>query len=76
MSSHDRNQEFIYDVDDLIKASKYEKKFNTNWGQNNIMRDPKHILLRLHKKNLQEEHKKKLLELEVGFVEDPKKTYC
>jgi len=76
MSSHDRNQEFSYDADDLIKASKYERNFGTGWNGGNIMRDPQHVLLKLHKQNLKDEHKRKLLELEVGFVEDPKKTYC
>jgi len=32
MSSHDRNQEFSYDADDLIKASKYERNFGTGWN--------------------------------------------
>jgi len=76
MSSHDRNQEFSYDAEDLIKASKYERNFGTGWNHSNIMQDPQHVLLKLHKQNLQDEHKRKLLELEVGFVEDPKKTYC
>lgn len=57
MSSHDRNQEFNYDVDDLIKASKEERRFGEAWEGGKTLRNPWNPILK--------DYKQRLLDMEV-----------